>query len=85
MVLGEEHWLSETMCFHRRMAEREYGSGRLSKQDSFGYTCPGNGLSEVFRYLIKHLFMVDGGKFRATFTWVRGRSQERPWAALSIV
>lgn len=31
-------------------------------------------LNEVFRYLLEHLFMLDGGKFRANFTWVHGRS-----------
>lgn len=57
----------------RRMSGRHHGPGRLSKQESFGYTCPGSRLNEVFRYLIEYLFMLDGGKFN----WVHGRSQER--------
>lgn len=47
------------------------------KRDSFGYTGPGSGLNKVFRYLIEHLFMLDGEKFRANFTWVHGRREER--------
>lgn len=46
------------------------------KRDSFGYTGPGSGLNKVFRYLIGHLFMLEG-EFRSNFTWVHGRSEER--------
>lgn len=69
----------------RRKTGREHDPGRLLKRDAFGYAAPGSGLNEVFRYLIEHLFMLDGEEFTANFTWVHGESEERVYTALSVV